>query len=219
MEREIIVTYEALFELLMREKGREAIQPLEPGFFANLARYLKDKRVALESLTKEGGLESSEVERNAKQLQNIYRLVRELYERRERKILNMALIKSRTGSEALDTAAMLKEELDLFERAASHLNEYRTNILHQVLAGEAPNYSQREVTDVPASEAPEPTPEPAPEPTPVSETLARLKLLDDVAEFVGKELETYGPFSQGQVVELPHEIAQILVAKGNAELL
>lgn len=211
MEKEIIVTYEALFELLMREKGREALQPLEPGFFANLARYLNDKRTALEAITKDSGLDSSEVERNAKQLQNIYRIVRELYERRERKILNMALVKSRTGSEALDTSSFLIEELELFEKAASHLSEYRTAILHEVLAGNAPKIASQEPEILPPED-------PAP-PPPAADNTAKLKLLSDVAEFVSKELETYGPFTQGQVVELPHEIAHILVSKGNAELL
>ena len=132
-KKEVMITYEALFELLMREKGRESLQLLEEGFYENLALYLREKRVALESVAKPEHYGNEEVERSAKQLQNIYRVVRELFERRERKILNMALVKSRTGSEALDTSALLQEELRLFESASSHLTTSREQLLHSVL--------------------------------------------------------------------------------------
>jgi hypothetical protein len=40
--------------------------------------------------------------------------------------------------------------------------------------------------------------------------------LQKVEQFVGKELELYGPFEPDSSAELPKEIADILVNKGSA---
>lgn len=45
----------------------------------------------------------------------------------------------------------------------------------------------------------------------------KLEITAHVSEFMGTDLETYGPFEEGDEVEVPEENAEILVNRGNAE--
>ena len=44
-----------------------------------------------------------------------------------------------------------------------------------------------------------------------------VKFKENIEQFVGKNLEVYGPFSQDDEAKLPSEIAQILVKQGKVE--
>lgn len=46
-----------------------------------------------------------------------------------------------------------------------------------------------------------------------------VKTTSDVPEFMGTDLEAYGPFDEGEEVEIPDDNAEILVNRGNAELV
>ncbi len=48
-------------------------------------------------------------------------------------------------------------------------------------------------------------------------TLISLKILKDVPTFVGTDMKEYGPFSEGQSVELPSKIARLFVTRKIAE--
>lgn len=44
-----------------------------------------------------------------------------------------------------------------------------------------------------------------------------VKFLNSVPEFIGTDIETYGPFNEGDTVELPEDNAEILINRGNAK--
>jgi len=46
-----------------------------------------------------------------------------------------------------------------------------------------------------------------------------VKILKKIPEFTGMDLEVYGPFEEGEEVEVPKVNAEILVDRGNAEYL
>lgn len=46
-----------------------------------------------------------------------------------------------------------------------------------------------------------------------------VKIISEVPEFMGTDLETYGPFEDGDEAELPDDNAEILLNRGNAEEL
>jgi DNA replication factor GINS len=49
--------------------------------------------------------------------------------------------------------------------------------------------------------------------------LVRVRILTDIPLFVGPDLKEYGPFRAGEEVPLPKEVADILVKKGQAEVI
>src|SRR3989338_343317 len=131
MAQEVIITYETLFELLQREKERNDLQRLEAYFFNDVIGKNKDKKRILEA--KDSTFAKEEIKKTERQLENIYKILKELYERREKKIISIALDKSRTKSNLIDTTALLKEEKVVFDALTSLLDSYREAILYSLL--------------------------------------------------------------------------------------
>ncbi|NPA86888.1 MAG: DNA replication complex GINS family protein [Candidatus Diapherotrites archaeon] len=49
--------------------------------------------------------------------------------------------------------------------------------------------------------------------------LVHVRILTDIPVFVGPDLREYGPFRAGEEVPLPKEVADVLVKKGQAEVI
>ncbi len=214
-QKEVAVTYETLYEMLRVEKSREEIQRLDEGFLLDVLNYLREKQKILDEADKKQDLFSIDERENTQvQLVNIRKIVRELYERREKKIADMALNRSRTKSNLIDTTTLLVHERYLFDSIVSVLDSFRDSILHSVLSlreptisislPEAPKPAEPQQTAVQPIEQP---------PAPATKTI---RFIQPVEQFVGKELELYGPFQPDQKEELPAEIADILIEKGSA---
>lgn len=212
VQKEINVTYETLFELLRREKNRDDLQELQHGFFKEVIEYLSEKkRVYEDTSMKEDLFSATERDKTLSQLNNVKKIIRELYERREKKIINMALNKSRTGSSIIDTSKLLEEERKMFNTTVATLNNYREGILFNVL-----NLREPLIDDKAA--APEETSKEEKKPEAEAQKPTKmLRFLNPVPKFVGKELEVYGPFEEDDMASLPTEIAQLLIEKGRAE--
>ena len=94
-QKEIVISYETLFDLLKREKERADLQKLDEGFFNLLVEFMNEKKQSLEK----SSLESFENKKNFEiQQENIKKLLIDLYGKREKKIMGLALDKSRTKS-------------------------------------------------------------------------------------------------------------------------
>ena len=209
-QKEVTVTYETLYELLRREKSRDELQPLDNGFLLDVLTYLREKQAILDdALAKDDLFSLDEREKTQVQLVNIRKIIRELYERREKKIIDMALNKSRTKSNLIDTNTLLVHERYLFDSIVSVMDGFRTSVLHNILSLREPTLT---TTSIPVT--PESITEPLPEiPTPTTKSV---KFIKTVEQFVGKELELYGPFQENQQEKLPADIADILIEQGNA---
>jgi len=218
--KEVTITYETLFELLRREKGREDLQELPEGFFEDVVEYLKDKSKILE---KTGIFADEEVEKTRIQLQNVKKIIKELYDRREKKIMVMALDKARTQSNIIDTGTMLGEELSMFTSVETTLGNFRHNILYNIVNQKLPEAVKQEaqalnITLKPAQVSEEKPAEIVKEEQGQETTdNTTIKFLQAIPKFVGKNLEIFGPFKEGETTELPKEIAEVLVSKERAE--
>lgn len=208
MAQEVVITYETLFELLKREKERPDLQKLEPTFFSDTINYIKDKKKILEAKS-DSVFAQEERRKTERQLENIYKILKELYERREKKIISLALDKSRTKSSLIDTTALLKEESVVFEAFTNILDTYREAILYSVLNEKMPfmgtfESKPKERKDFKtALELKKPT--------------KLVRFISHVPKFVGPELEEYGPFEEEDIANLPAEVADVLINKGRVE--
>ncbi len=203
MEKEVAVTYETLFEFLRLEKGREQLQKLPDSFFEDVIEYLKEKQHILDSSSNKMDLFSSTEKDKVKvQIENVRRILKDFYERRERKIINLALVKSKTGSTAIDTSAMLPVEKQMFDSLVEFLDRYRDGILLNLFQNRFPEVDASFSGAQPAEALPD---------------SLLLRFLKPVPQFVGKELESYGPFEPDDVAKIPLDIANLLIDKGHAE--
>ena len=121
-----LITYETLFEILQKEKARKELQKLEENFNSNFIRYLDEKASILNSQKSKDSIFSNEVQKTEKQVENIRKIIKDLYERRERKIVEAALFSSRNPKKVQQLeSAMLPEEKDLFENLTKNLSNSR----------------------------------------------------------------------------------------------
>jgi DNA replication initiation complex subunit (GINS family) len=162
-----------------------------------------------------------EREKTQVQLVNIRKIVRELYERREKKIADMALNRSRTRSNLIDTSTLLVHERYLYDSIVSVLDSFRDSVLHNVLSLREPSLSinlpePAKMAAPPAVEAQDQQSLVQPAEEKPQPTIKFVKFTQQVEQFVGKELELYGPFQPDQKEQLPADIADILIEKGSA---
>ncbi|MBW2967064.1 hypothetical protein KY362_01115 [Candidatus Woesearchaeota archaeon] len=141
-EKDVVITYETLFEMLRIEKTREELQKLDDAFFEDVLVYLSRKKNTFENSESQSALfETDEKEKTRLELENIKKILKDLYDRREKKILTMALNKARTGVSVVNTANMLPSEIMLFDAMNTTLLEFRKNILFKLVCGDCPAVS------------------------------------------------------------------------------
>ena len=210
--KEFNISYTTLFELLRREKDREELQKLQKTFFEDVKSYIQEKQKAASESTLTNFEDKPKIE---KELNNIKKILKELYEKRERKIVLMALDRSRIKTNIVDSALMLKEEKELFDSLVNVLDENREYIALRLFSQEPAENEMKE----------EPEKEPAIKSKPplelndnaLKKDTKLVRFTHAVPKFVGKELEEYGPFEEEDIANLPIDIAQILIDKGRAE--
>jgi len=209
--KEVNITYETLFELLKREKDMTDLQKLGPNFFNDFVDYLNEKSKVLD---KEDSLFSyDEKKKVEKQIDNAKRIIKEIYERREKKILNIALIKSRTKSNVMDTSTFLENEKKFFDEIVKVLDVFRNDVINNIIDGKQASETATDKEEIDKKETDEKDDNDKSE----AKNTKLVRFLHVVPKFVGKELEEYGPFAEEDIANLPLEIADLLINKGRVE--
>ncbi|MFQ5474447.1 MAG: hypothetical protein ACE5DM_01295 [Candidatus Nanoarchaeia archaeon] len=223
-EKEVVITYETLFEFLRLEKNRAQLQKLDQSFFSDVLKYIDEKLAILQDDAPQTSLfASAEKEKTRRELENIGRILRELYDRREKKIIETALIKARTNEKLVDTATMLPLEKELYDTLTNDLKLYRSAGILKLLNGEEPKSASQQSNE---------TAGPSQEPSPVAEEAniykeeaapskpdgtMSVRFISAVDEIVGPDLQIYGPFEPQAMADLPQELANALINNQQAE--
>ena len=203
---DIIITYENLYEILRREKYRTELQKVDETFFRDVVKYLQEKTAILSSQSQKDSIfASTDLVKTQNQIRNIQKILKELYEKRENKILQAALFSSRTQNPQ-DTSAMLPQELAFYRGLKDNLDTYRQGILYQILKNELPNL---EIPDIEVEQKDLKTED--------KTNTINVQILEDVPEFVGPDLEVYGPYKKDESLSLQENIAKLLIQTKQAK--
>ncbi len=208
------VTYEELFDALRNERKSEELQPLKESFYSDVIAYLEEKKRILESQGEEAALFSSEKHKVRIQLENAKKIVKELFERREKKIINMALDRTKARTDIVDTSSLLAVEKAFFENAAQLFAEYKQGVLAKLFSLQAPEYSGVKENSPNAKQGNDETQE-AEQDSRRGKVTVRFK--KEVPKFLGFNSEVYGPFKEEETVSLDLEVAEMLIKNGSAE--
>jgi len=194
-----VITYEVLYDALRMEKQRTELQKLDQEFYKNIKRYIEEKKDILQSQEgKDSVFTNIEVQKTRKEIENIQKILKELYERREAKIIELALIATKSNhTNSADKESMLKEEKTFYEEALYLLANYRDNVLSSILSGKEV-ITKEEPKDLKDENMP---------PT----TTKQLKFIASVPTFVGTDLNVYGPFEREDSAEIPLDVANLLI--------
>jgi len=212
MDKDVVITYETLFEIFRREKTREELQPLDETFMEDVSSYIAEKKSISPSIEDY----EFEKEKQLAQINNIKKLVRGIYDRREKKIIEMALNRAISGTAVIDTSTMLKHEKDLFDSLVKVLEKSRNEVLAKALNSEKSSETCYEETKDETEEEKPKTLKTADIST-ETPNCKFLRFLSHVPKFVGLDLKIYGPFEEDDVARIPNETAQLLLKSGKAE--
>lgn len=206
---EVNITYETLYEILRREKNRAELQELDPLFYQKLVNYIKEKYEILRSQEQKDSIFTTiEVQKTRKQIENIQKITKELYEKRESKIIQIALMNSRTKTVTNDKKFMLNIEKNVYEKIIQNLDKFRGEILHNVILGKL-----IETMNVPIVNEPKDLKKVENPKNKVKEVIFKQKM----SKFVGTDLNNYGPYEQGDIAQLPEDITSLLLKKNQVE--
>lgn len=131
---------------------------------------------------------SGVIDKTKKQLENAITFFKELIVRRRKKILNLVLIAAETGISKKDFENMFSFEKELFEELMKCMDASDKK-LSKILEGDKIEQIQNNELVI---------------------------FNENVEGFVGLDAESMGPFEKGQIVNIPKQIAKILVEGGKA---
>ena len=195
------ITFEYLYDVLRKEKYSKEIQRLDENFMANLKKYIYEKTQLLKSNSEKVSIfTASETLKTRKHVENVQKLVKELFERRESKILYLAFVASKNSGKHQLTTNLLKEEEIMFNEIITKLNEFREQTTSRLLSEDPIDLKPKDIkTDE----------------KPLNQVI---RVLEPVPQFVGLDMQVYGPFNEKDTVTLPIEIANVLVNKNIAAI-
>ncbi len=202
-----IITYEVLYDILRREKYERELQKLEKDFFQSVIKYLDEKEAIVSSQKNKESLFAKESEKTQKQVDNIRKILREIYEKREGKIVQHALISSRFNEANLPN--MLSEETLFYNQIKLVLNKYRKDILENLLSKKLP-----EIKEIPKEVQ---TEKEVVLINKEQKNIKLLRILEPIPQFIGEDSVVYGPFESEDMASLPLNMANLLINKNKAE--
>ncbi|MEM0359935.1 MAG: hypothetical protein QXK06_01180 [Candidatus Diapherotrites archaeon] len=174
--------YDEIRRVFRLEKNSSQLCAVEADFWQSLKEFMKKEREKYVEELKNGHISK------AKDFANMEQIVLELLAIREKKVLNKALIASRTKEFSLD--GMSKSEKELFKGLLAVLEKFRED--SSELVGERDSERRTEEKDL---------------------KKLSLQILSDIPSFIGADMKEYGPFFKGQEVELPGKTAELLVER------
>ncbi|MBT3394917.1 DNA replication complex GINS family protein [archaeon] len=200
-----IITYENLYNILRKEKQNQELQELKETFYNEVMAYIEEKKEILESQQKKESIFTTiEVQKTKKQLENIFKILKELYEKRENKIIYLALLNSKTNEETNEESFMLERELELYESLKKVLDNSRNSIFDSIINGN----KQKEQEDIEPKDL---------KVEKMPKNSKKITILKPIESFVDTNLKTRGPFKKEDMAILPEEIAELLISKNIAK--
>ncbi len=185
-----MITYNEIYEAAKKERYSEQLQKLSKTFVEDFAEYIKEKKEIVSKSEVEGEVFSDSVIKTKKQIESAITFFKELIRRRKKKILDLVMIASETGISKQDFENMLPFEKELFENLMKCV-ESSDSILNGILNGKKQEEQKNEL----------------------------VIFKQDVEEFLDMNGEKMGPFKEGDIANIPKEVAKILIEDGKAEII
>ncbi len=182
------MSFEYIREIQRKEKNSSQLSEVEQSFYKDLAAYIHQTE------------ESCKASGNGfRELENTAKLAREVFEKREQKLVMKALRSVRTKE--YDEERMTPEERVLFKALVEAIRSNRT-AFDGVMLGDY-KFS-------------------TPKDTLIKENgnkvvLARVRR--EIPVFVGSDTKEYGPYKAGDVIKLPRAEADLLSKQGLVEVM
>jgi DNA replication initiation complex subunit (GINS family) len=192
------INYRTLRKIQQMEKNSPVLTELKPDFYNTLSEYLEnlDNRFERETSSQKQILLKDEI-------QNTKKIVTNIYEQREKKILLAAISKARGGKP--DLKNMVDAEKNLFEPVLDLMRKSRKKILEIETRENKSND-----TKIVEPKEEEKTEEKQENSNPI------VRVTKDIPEFIGTDEKKYN-LRNNDVVSLPKDMSDMLSKRGVVE--
>jgi DNA replication initiation complex subunit (GINS family) len=189
------LTFSELRKAQKKEKRQEDLSDLEDNFILRVSNYLEMKKDV-----------------DDREYKSAKRVFDKIIGLRQQKIVKQAkfAVKSEKGESS--NLNLLPREQELFLELKNLFQNFNHNI-ERMIEGE----ESIETPDIDQEDSDDESEMESEETEDVEEGYQIVKIISDVPEFMGTDLESYGPFEEGEEVQIPEDNAEILVNRGNAE--
>jgi hypothetical protein len=219
--------YEDIYEILRNEKFASDLQDLSKEDLRKIKVYFKEKIKSTEGQNQSTNLFASHNRAKSQlEVDNATRVEKDLLEQRERKLINRAVFNSRIDNSMRDTSNMIEIEEEVYDQLVFVLKRFRqgflatidndgnypsqiiqplklrkdVNVKEFMKEGKKSTEKEfRDAIDKKIKEFKKPKP-----------TLEKFTINSDTPEFFGPNMNKYGPYKEGEKVDLPKEIIKIL---------
>lgn len=196
-----LITYETIRNAHRAEKEEE-LQKLPVSFFESVRSWFSHKEKLKDTTS-------------LLEVENAKKLLEDIINRRERKIVMSAL---RTVRGEMPPSSLTDEERKFFDQVVNILKTFRNEVNDKFR-----NFD--DIVEEKIEEAKKSMEElkPVEVEKPVEKTFIKpngkllVKALVDLPRFVGNNMETYGPLKTGDVIFVPEEVGKQLIARKVAE--
>ena len=202
-------TYEDIYELLRGEKYSTDLQQITPELLKKICLYFELKQELMQKQKESALFEKSSRDQLKPEIENATRALRDLYERREKKIINRAIFTARSDFKIKDTTNFLPAEEKMYLCMIDILREANDSFFNAIKNANTAKTAEEPAieTSMPILVASEP-----------SIAFKEVKILQSVPQLVGTDLKSYGPYRETEVVKIPEEIANLLLTQGKASV-
>ncbi len=197
-------TYDDIHEIFRNEKNSADLEELDEATIENIKSYFRAKKALLAKQEEEGTFSSNKQRKQIEsEIENAKMVIKDLYEIREKKVMNRALYTVRAESKVKDTTNMLPQEEELY------------NFLLEELASKRKSFFESFSRVRPKLEKDEAETE-THEEEPQKISTIKLQFLESVPLLMDSKMTEYGPFEKDDEAELPEELASVLVKQSKA---
>lgn len=177
------LSYDEIRRIHRLERNTSKLAELEEDFLESLIAFLKgEKKDYLDSL-KEMNFSRD------RDFINLKKMIEEIFSLREKKVLGMALIASRTNE--FDEKNMFSEEKKFFRSLLALMKKNREALQETFLVGSEKKEEKKSKKEGNVS----------------------VKILSDVPSFIGTDMKEYGPYKKNEVIQLPSKIAKLFASR------
>jgi DNA replication initiation complex subunit (GINS family) len=194
-----IITYETIRNASRAEKEEE-LQKLPLGFFESVKSWFSHKEKLRDTTS-------------LLEVENAKKLLEDIINRRERKIVLAAL---RTVRGDLPPASLNDDERKFFDQLVNVLKAF-TNEMNEKFRSYAEIVEEKIEVAKKSVEELKPVQEAVESKFIKPNGKLLVKVLSDLPRFVGSNMESYGPLKVGDVIYVPEEVGKLLINRKVAE--
>jgi len=199
------ITYERLRRIQQKERASGMLVELPKSFYSSASSHIQDLR---KQIRQEFKMEK------AKEYENTVKILRDIIGIRTQKILLRAM---RAASSDETPGGITPEERDFFERVKTDVKNNQTVFEKLINPPESPSVATCEIPVPKSVITPEASESEKVETGPSIASGLRVKFVKEIPQFVGADMNKYGPFKQGEVACLPSDVADLLFKRSIAE--